>query len=109
LVIGDCRSQMIGRFMAMPLLHNVPPRQIAKLIRGLDSALAGIEYDASGAAPVLVYSFEVAGRRERFAVPAQPDALVSIADLYPAAAAHERRLQRQYGLIFRRPADQPDD
>jgi hypothetical protein len=90
------------------VLHNVAPRQIAKLIRGLDSKLADIEYDTSGDLPVLVYSFEVAGRREQFAVLARPDALVSIADLYPAATAHEHLLQQQFGLTFRQPDSQGD-
>jgi len=86
-----------------PPLTNISPREIAQLIRALDSKLAGIEYDDGGGAPVLVYSFEVAGRRETFVVPAKPGPLVSIGDLYPDAAARERELEARYGLTFHHP------
>jgi len=80
-------------------LRELTPHQIAEMIRGLDSRLAGIEYDDSRDEPVLVYRFEVAGRQEEFAV-AGAASLTSIADLYPEAAARERELQQRFGLRF---------
>jgi hypothetical protein len=84
-------------------LRELTPHQIAGMIRGLDSRLASIEYDDSTSEPVVVYRFEVAGRREAFAVAASAGPLTSIADLYPEAAAREREIQRRFGLHFRPP------
>ena len=62
-------------------LRELTPHQIAEMIRGLDSRLAGIEYDTSAGEPVLVYRFELADRREEFAVATTTGPLSSIADL----------------------------
>jgi hypothetical protein len=70
------------------------------MIRALDSRLTDITYDASGTEPVLVYGFEVAGRREQFALAVTSERVTSIADLYPEAAARERELQKHFGLRF---------
>jgi hypothetical protein len=84
------------------LLHELSPHQIAHLIRDLDSRLIGIVYDDRGEAPILVYSFEVAGRQQEFAVIVDPPKLVSIADLYPEAVGCEQALQEQFGLTFQK-------
>jgi hypothetical protein len=86
------------------VLRELSSRQIAALIRSLDSRLTGIDYSERGGEPTLIYSFDVAGRQATFGVPAR--ALVSIADLYPEAAARERELQQQYGLTFRQPSEE---
>jgi Ni,Fe-hydrogenase III component G len=85
--------------------HGVPlselsPQRIARMIRSLDSRLIGIAYDERGDVHVLVYTFEVAGKKQEFPVVVDPTKLVSIADLYPAAAEHEGALQEQFGLMF---------
>ena len=84
-------------------LRSVTPHQIAEMIRGLDSRLAGIEYDERAGEPVLVYRFEMAGGRQAFALAAAPGLLTSIADLYPEADTYEREIERRYGLRFRHP------
>jgi hypothetical protein len=84
------------------LLRELSPHQIARMIRSLDSRLISISYDDRGDAPVLVYSFEVAGKQQAFPVVVDPTTLISIVDLYPEAAGYERALQRQFGLRFRK-------
>ena len=86
-----------------PLIHELSPERIARMIRGLDSRLIDITYDHRSDAPVLTYRFEVAGRQQTFPVVVDPAMLVSIADLYPEAATLERALQREFGLLFHRP------
>lgn len=86
-------------------LRALAPRLIARLIRSLDSRLVRIEYEPGPGEPVLHYHFEIAGRSQVFAVAARPAALVSIADLYPAAAPIEQALEQQYGLKFQPPAE----
>jgi hypothetical protein len=88
-------------------LRELTSRQIAVMIRGLDSRLAGIDYDGSASEPVLVYRFDVAGRQEAFAVAAVAGSLMSISDLYPEADAYERALQQRFGLRFRPPGADP--
>jgi len=85
------------------LSPGLSPRRVAGLIRALDSRLVGIEYDASGEAPTLVYIFELAGIIRQFAMAVRPGTLNSIADLYPEAAAYERDIERRCGLAFRPP------
>src|SRR5436309_324251 len=81
-------------------LHELTPHQIAEMIRGLDSRLTGIDYDASAGEPVLMYRFELIGRREAFAVALDADPLPSIADLYSEADVYERALTQRYGVRF---------
>ena len=83
------------------LLRQLTPRQIAEMIRALDSRLDSIEYDDSGGEPVLIYRFELAGRQEEFVVSAAGGQLTSVADLYPEADAREREIHRRFGLEFR--------
>ncbi|MBK9713957.1 MAG: NADH-quinone oxidoreductase subunit C [Kouleothrix sp.] len=83
-----------------PPLRELSARQLAGLIRALDSRLLGIAYDDSAGEPALVYSFEVAGKIQRFSLAVRPEGLTSIADLYPAAAAYERELAGWLGLAF---------
>jgi hypothetical protein len=87
-----------------PLLHGFSPRQVASLIRGIDSRLVSIDYAENLGERTLVYTFEVAGKRQpfRIAVPGTP--IGSIADLYPEAGAQERELQRRFGLEFQPPS-----
>jgi hypothetical protein len=89
---------------SQPLLHRFSPRQVASLIRGIDSQLVSIEYAKSVDERALVYTFEVAGKRQPFciAVPSAP--IASIADLYPEAAPQEQELQRRFGLVFEPPS-----
>lgn len=89
-------------------LRELTPHQVAGMIRALDSRLTDIAYDTSGGEPVLVYRFDVAGRRETFELAAVPGRITSIADLYPEAAARERELQRRFGLQFAPPAPEPE-
>jgi len=83
-----------------PLLRELSPHQLARLIRSLDSRLVGIEYDHRR--DVLVYSFEVAGKKQAFPVAIEPAKLVSIVDVYPEAAGYERALRQQFGLTFQK-------
>jgi hypothetical protein len=83
-----------------PLLDGVSVRRIAEAIRSLDSRLIGIEPGGSAVAPLLVYTFAVAGKTQAFRLPIGAETVDSIADLYPEAAAREQELQRQIGVTF---------
>ena len=87
-----------------PLLCGVSVRRIAGAIRSLDSRLIGIEPGGSAVAPLLVYTFAVAGKRQAFRLPIGAETVDSIADLYPEAAAREQELQRQIGVTFAPPS-----
>ena len=92
-----------------PLLRAHSPRQIALMIRSLDSKLVRIELDDREGARALMYTFELAGERQTFRVAANSPTLPSIADLYPEAIPHERALAQQLGLQFHRKGFQADD
>jgi hypothetical protein len=85
-------------------LRELTPHQIAEMIRGLDSRLTGIDYDTSAGEPVLMYRFELSGRREAFAVAVDVDPLTSVADLYSEADVYERALTQRYGVRFLPPS-----
>jgi hypothetical protein len=87
-----------------PLLHAFSPRQVAGLIRGIDSRLVGIDYAENMGERALVYIFEVAGKRQQFRIAAPGATVASIADLYPEAAPQEHELQHQFGLVFLPPS-----
>jgi len=86
-----------------PLLHGFSPRQVASLIRGIDSRLVSIDYDESASERALVYTFEVAGKCQPFRIAVSGAPIASIADLYPEASPREQELQRRFGLVFQPP------
>jgi hypothetical protein len=86
-----------------PLLRSITAHQLAALIRGLDSRLLSIEYGELGGERALMYSFEVAGKRQPFYVALGGRRLGSIVDVYPEAGAQEEELRRRYGLVFQPP------
>lgn len=90
------------------LLHEFSPRQIASLIRRIDSQLVSIEYAENVDERALVYTFEVAGKRQPFCIAVPSTPIASIADLYPEAALQEQELQRRFGLAFQPPSAQAD-
>ena len=81
-------------------LRGVTPRQVAQTIHGLHSRLVSLVYAYHAGQPVLVYTFEVAGKVEKFPIVVAPEMLESISDLYPEAAALEQALGK-IGLVFR--------
>ena len=83
------------------LLRGLTPRQVARTIHGLGSRLVSLVYAYHAGQPVLVYTFEVAGRAASFRT-VVPEVLESISDLYPEAAALEQALG-EIGLVFRLP------
>jgi hypothetical protein len=89
---------------SQPLLHGFSPREVASLIRGIDSQLVSIEYAKNVDERALVYTFEVAGKRQPFCIAVPSTPILSIADLYPEAAPQERELQRRFGLVFEPPS-----
>ena len=84
------------------LLRGLTPRQVARTIHGLHSRLVSLVYAYDVGQPVLVYTFEVAGKVESFRTVVVPEELESISDLYPEAAALEQALG-PIGLVFRLP------
>ena len=82
--------------------RGLTPRQVAQTIHGLHSRLVSLVYVYHAGQPVLVYTFEVAGKVESFSIVVAPEELESISDLYPEAAALEQALGRS-GLVFRLP------
>ena len=93
---------------SQPLLHGFSPREVASLIRGIDSQLVSIEYAENHGERALVYTFEVAGKRQPFCIAVPSTPIASIADLYPEAAPQELELQRRFGLAFQPPSAQAD-
>lgn len=85
-------------------LYQFSPRRLAKTIRSLDSRLVSVVYEVHDGKPILIYTFEMAGKRQSFHVAATPSAIESICDLYPEAATFEHALGR-HGLSFHPPAD----
>ena len=81
-------------------LHQVSPRMIALLIRGLDSRLPSIEFDAGDQDPVLTYIFDVAGMTRSFRLAVTSNVLEQVANFYPNAAVDEWRQVEQFGLQF---------
>ena len=81
-------------------LRGVTPRQVAHTIHGLHSRLVSLVYAYHAGQPVLVYTFEVAGKVETFPIVVAPEMLESISDLFPEAAALEQALGAT-GVIFR--------
>ncbi len=78
------------------------PRQVAHTLHGLQSRLVSLVYAYHAGQPVLVYTFEVAGKEASFPIVVAPEMLESISDLYPEAAAVEQALG-EIGLVFRLP------
>jgi hypothetical protein len=86
-----------------PLLHGFSPRHVASLIREIDSRLVSIDYAESASQRALVYTFEVAGKRQPFRIAVPSNTIASIVDLYPEAAPQEQELQHRFGLVFQPP------
>jgi len=82
------------------LLSGVSPRQMAGAIRSLDSRLVGMAVDSSADAPMLIYTFVVAGRTQTFRLAIDARECESIADLYPEATIWEEQLRQQFDLTF---------
>ena len=93
----ECRSVLMDD--GTPL-RNLSPREVATVIRSLDSHLIQIAYEQAPDGNVLIYTFEVAGMRRSFRLALAPDELESIGDLYAEATVHEQRLVDQFGLAF---------
>jgi hypothetical protein len=87
-----------------PLLHSFSSRQVASLIRGIDSRLVSIDFIENASEPMLVYTFEVAGKRQPFRIALSSTPIASIADLYPEAASQEQGLHHRFGLVFQPPS-----
>ncbi len=102
---ADTRGQARTSRQENGLLRMFSPRQLAMLIRSLDSRLTDIGYEQSAGESVLVYTFEVAGKHQTFRLVVRPGALESIIELYPEAAAWEQELLSKFGLVFQRPKD----
>ena len=83
-------------------LRGLTPRQVAQTIHGLHSRLVSLVSAYHAEQPVLVYTFEVAGKVASFPLVVAPEMLESISDLYPEAAAQEQALSAA-GLVFRLP------
>jgi hypothetical protein len=101
----DAREQFHSASQENLLVRTLSPRQLAVLIRSLDSRLTNIDYEQSADQPVLVYTFEVAGKSQTFRLVVRPESIESIIELYPEAAVWEQELLRQFGLVFRPPKD----
>jgi hypothetical protein len=85
------------------MAESPSPLQVAKLVRQLDSRLASIVGEEKEDKLTLAYTFTVAGSTHVFAIDVEGKTVVSIADLYPTAAAFEQALSQQWGLVFKRP------
>ena len=90
-----------ARLQGLPL-RGLTPRHVAQTLHGLHSRLVSLNYAYNAGQPVLVYTFEVAGKVESFRTAVVREELESISDLYPEAAAPEEALG-QIGLVFRLP------
>ena len=90
-----------------PRLNGVTPAQVASFMLDVGGRLVGLEAHADAGHPLVVYTFEVAGKQQSFEVAVRDGAVQSIAPLFPEAARPEAALHERLGITFQ-PPDAPN-
>jgi hypothetical protein len=87
-----------------PRLNGVTPAQVAHFMLDVGGRLVGLEAHADAGHPLVVYTFEVAGKQQSFEVAVRDGAVQSIAQLFPEAADPEAALHERLGITFQPPS-----
>lgn len=86
-----------------PRLNGVTPAQVASFMLDVGGLLVSLDARADAGHPLVVYTFEVAGKQQSFEVAVQDGAVESIAQLFPEAAHPEAALHERLGITFQPP------
>jgi hypothetical protein len=86
-----------------PRLNGVTPAQVASFMLDVGGRLVGMDAGADAGHSLVVYTFEVAGKRQSFEVAVRDGAVESIAQLFPEAKRPEAALHERLGISFRPP------
>jgi hypothetical protein len=86
-----------------PRLNGVTPAQVASFMLDVGGRLVGLDAGADAGHPLVVYTFEVAGKQQSFEVAVRDGVVESIAQHFPEAARPEAALHARLGITFRPP------
>ena len=86
-----------------PRLNGITPAQVASFMLDVGGRLVDLDTRADAGHPLVVYTFEVAGKQQSFEVPVRDGAVESIAPFFPEAAPPEAALHERLGIKFRPP------
>jgi hypothetical protein len=102
---GDLRQASNGPtdVRSSPRLNGVTPAQVASFMLDVGGRLVDLDARAEGDRPLVVYTFDVAGKQQSFEVAVRDGAVESIAQLFPEAACPEAELHQRLGITFEAP------
>jgi len=86
-----------------PRLNGVTPAQVASFMLDVGGRLVNLDGRADAGHPLVVYTFDVAGKQQSFEVAVSDGAVESIAQLFPDAAHPEAALHERLGITFTSP------
>ena len=86
-----------------PRLNGVTPAQVASFMLDVGGRLIALDARDDADRPLVVYTFDVAGKRQSFEVAVGGGAVESIAQLFPEAAHPEAVLHERLGITFQPP------
>ena len=86
-----------------PRLNGVTPAQVASFMLDVGGRLVELDARADAGHPLVVYTFDVAGKQQSFEVAVRDGAVESIAQLFPEAAHPEASLHERLGITFEPP------
>jgi hypothetical protein len=86
-----------------PRLNGITPTQVASFMLDVGGRLVGLDSGADAHHPLVVYTFEVAGKQQSFEVAVRDGVVESIAQLFPEAAHPEAALHERLGIAFQPP------
>jgi len=102
---GDPGRSFAGPMEAgrAPRLNGVTPTQVASFMADVGGRLIGLNARDDDERPLVVYTFDVAGKQQSFEVAVRDGAVESIAPLFPEAAHPEAELHERLGITFQTP------
>jgi hypothetical protein len=86
-----------------PRLNGVTPAQVASFMLDVGGQLVNLDTREDDERPLVVYTFDVAGKQQSFEVAVRDGAVESIAQFFPEAAAPEAELHDRLGITFQAP------
>lgn len=86
-----------------PRLNGVTPAQVASFMLDVGGRLVALDARAVADRALVVYTFDVAGKRQSFEVAVRDGAVESIAPLFPEAVGPEATLHERLGITFQTP------
>jgi hypothetical protein len=86
-----------------PRLNGVTPAQVASFMLDVGGRLVSLDAGTEAGHPLVVYTFEVAGKQQSFEVAVRDGTVESIAQLFPEAIHPEAALHERLGITFQSP------